>query len=217
MTIAPSILLHASPRGRLPLALQLSSPSYQGLLKLRFFLPSSLARLSVAAVRSASFSGAAASTGSPAGETTLSTAHQLGQKVGRAAACRALNVPRASLYRHLRPIKPTAPPAPRPSPPRALASAEHQRVLEVLNSQRFCDKPPAEVFATPLDEGTDLCSIRTIYRILEQASELSERRDQLRHPNYQKTPLRPPAQVRSGVGIPKNVGRAWWLLHPQLA
>ena len=132
MAIAPSILLHASPRGRLQLALQLSSPSYQGLLKLRFFLPSSLARLSVAAVRSASFSGAAASTGSPAGETTLSTAHQLGQNVGRAAACRALNVPRASLYRHLRPIKPTAPPAPRPSPTRALSPAEHQRVLEAL-------------------------------------------------------------------------------------
>jgi putative transposase len=55
----------------------------------------------------------------------------------------------------------------------------HQRVLEVLNSQRSRDKPPAEVFATPLDEGTYLCSIRTIYRILEQASELGERRDQL--------------------------------------
>jgi hypothetical protein len=133
---------------------ELSSPSYQGLLNLRFFLPSSLARLSVAAVRSAGVSGAAASTRSPAGETTLSTAHQLGRKLGRAAACRALNLPRASLYRHLRPIKPTAPPAPRPSPPRALASAEHQRVLEVLNSQRFRDKPPGEVFATPLDEGT---------------------------------------------------------------
>jgi hypothetical protein len=99
MAIAPSILLHASPRGRLQLAFQLSSPSYQGLLKLRFFLPSSLARLSVAAVRSAGFSGAAASTGSPAGETTLSTAHQLGQKVGRGGC-----LPRASLYRHLRPI-----------------------------------------------------------------------------------------------------------------
>jgi hypothetical protein len=81
--------------------------------------------------------------------------------VGRAAACRALHVPRASLYRHLRPAKPPAAPTPRPSPPRALAPAEHQRVLEVLNSERFRDRAPAEVFATLLDEGSYLCSIVT--------------------------------------------------------
>jgi hypothetical protein len=33
----------------------------------------------------------------------MNAAHQLGRMVGRAAACRALNVPRASLYRHFRP------------------------------------------------------------------------------------------------------------------
>jgi putative transposase len=36
---------------------------------------------------------------------------------------------------------------------------------------------------------TYLCSIRTMYRILEQASEPRESRDQLRHPNYQKPQL----------------------------
>ena len=97
----------------------------------------------------------------------MNAAHQLGQTVGRAAACRALNVPRASLYRHLRPPpEPAAPPAPRPSPPRALTATERQQVLDVLHEERFRDKAPAEVFATLLDAGTYLCSLRTMYRIL---------------------------------------------------
>ena len=119
----------------------------------------------------------------------MTAAHQLGQKVGRAAACRALNVPRASLYRHLRPSESAAPAAPRPSPPRALAPVEQQRVLDLLHSERFQDQAPAEVFATLLDEGTYLCSVRTMYRILAQTGQVRERRDQLRHPHYQKPQL----------------------------
>jgi putative transposase len=119
----------------------------------------------------------------------MTAAHQLGRKVGRAAACRALNVPRASLYRHLRRSEPATPPAPRPSPPRALAPAERQQVLAQLHSERFRDRALVEVFATLLDEGAYLCSVRTMYRILEQAGEVRERRDQLRHPNYQKHQL----------------------------
>jgi putative transposase len=138
-------------------------------------------------------------------------AHQLGQKVGRAAACRALHVPRASLYRHLRPSEPAAPPAPRPSPPRALAPAERQQVLDQLHSERFRDRAPAEVFATLLDEGTYLCSIRSMYRILEQDGEVCERRDQLRHPNYQKPQLlaTAPNQVWSW-DITKLLGPVKW-------
>ena len=141
----------------------------------------------------------------------MNAAHQLGQKVGRAAACRALHVPRASLYRHLRPTMPTAAPPPRPTPPRALAPAEHQRVLEVLNSERFHDKAPPEVFATLLDEGTYLCSIRTMYRILEQAGEVRERRDQLRHPHYQKPQLLATAPNRVwSWDITKLLGPVKW-------
>ncbi len=119
----------------------------------------------------------------------MTAAHQLGQTVGRAAACRALNVPRASLYRHLRPSEPATPAAPRPSPLRTLAPAEQQRILDVLHSERFQDKAPNEVFAALLDEGTYLCSVRTMYRILEQAGEVRERRAQLQHPHYQKPQL----------------------------
>ena len=46
------------------------------------------------------------------------------------------------------------------------------------------DKAPATVYATLLDEGTYLCSTRTMYRILGKEGEVRERRDQLRHPHY---------------------------------
>ncbi len=47
----------------------------------------------------------------------------------------------------------------------------------------FADKAPAEVFATLLDEGEYLCSIRTLYRIFDEQGQVRERRNQLRHPN----------------------------------
>ena len=58
-----------------------------------------------------------------------------------------------------------------------------------MHSDRFVDKAPAEVYATLLDEKRYLCSIRTMYRILDDAKEVRERRNQLRHPNYKKPQL----------------------------
>ena len=84
---------------------------------------------------------------------------QLGESVGTAAACRALGVPRASLYRSL---QPALPPRIRPPPARALNAQERQAVLDHLHAERFRDKAPAEVYATLLDEGTYLCSIRSM-------------------------------------------------------
>jgi len=46
-------------------------------------------------------------------------------------------------------------------------------VLETLNSPRFVDHAPAEVYARLLDEGTYLCSIRTMYRLLDQQDEVA--------------------------------------------
>ena len=72
---------------------------------------------------------------------------------------------------------------------RALLDAERDEVLSTLNSDRFVDKAPAEVFATLLDEGTYLCSIRTMYRVLEAHGQVRERRNQLRQPVYAKPEL----------------------------
>jgi putative transposase len=51
------------------------------------------------------------------------------------------------------------------------------------------DKAPAAVYAQLLDEGTYLCSPRTMYRILRGADEIRERRKQARHPVYTKPEL----------------------------
>ncbi len=102
--------------------------------------------------------------------------------LGVAPVCRALAVPRASYYRG-QPPKPAAPVSPR-RVPRALPPEERQQVLALLNDERFADLPPAEVYATLLDEGKYLCSIRTMYRILHEHAEVRERRRQRRHPQY---------------------------------
>ena len=103
---------------------------------------------------------------------------ELEPAVGTQAACRALGVSRASLYRRRRPRPPAAA---RPRPPRALTAGERQSVLEQLHSPRFVDQTPAETYATLLDEGIYHCSIRTMYRVLADAQEIRERRQQLRH------------------------------------
>jgi putative transposase len=130
----------------------------------------------------------------------------------RAAACAALGLSRASVHRRrTRLTRPPAEPAPRPSPPRALGAAERQAVLDLLREPRFADLAPAEVYATLLDEGVYHCSIRTLYRILDDHAEVRERRDQLRHPVYTKPELlaEGPDQVWSW-DITKLMGPAKW-------
>jgi putative transposase len=129
-----------------------------------------------------------------------------------AGACAALGLARASVYRaraHL-----LRPPPSRPArlpPPRALGPEERSRVLDLLRTPRFVDLAPAEIYATLLDEGVYLCSIRTMYRILAANGEVRERRDQLRHPVYQKPELlaEAPNQVWSW-DITKLMGPAKW-------
>lgn len=108
------------------------------------------------------------------------------RKLGVKPACEALEVPRASYYRRFQKPKPKSP---RPVPQRALSQSEKKQVLEVLHSPRFVDKAPAEIVATLLDEGRYLCSVRTMYRILDAQKEVRERRNQLRHPCYTKPEL----------------------------
>lgn len=121
----------------------------------------------------------------------MKAAEGLSRQVGVAPACRALSVPRATLYR-VRAASSSKPdvPAAKPTPARALSPAERQKALDVLHSERFCDMAPAAVHATLLDdEGTYICSVRTMYRILDAEGEVKERRNQLRHPRYTKPEL----------------------------
>ena len=110
----------------------------------------------------------------------MTAVEQVATSIGTAPACDVLGVPRATLYRRRRPV---AAPRGRPTPPRSLAAIERQGVLDLLHT-RFIDQAPAQVHATLLDEGTSLCSPRTMYRILDLAHEVKERRDQVRRPHY---------------------------------
>jgi putative transposase len=129
-------------------------------------------------------------------------------------AAEAFAVPRATLYRARAP-RPLGPPAPRPAPPRALTDEERQAVLTLLHSERFVDVAPKAVYATLLDdEGTYLCSWRTMYRVLADAAEVRERRNQLRHPAYAKPELLAtgPNQVWSW-DITKLLGPVKWTYY----
>jgi len=48
---------------------------------------------------------------------------------------------------------------------------------------------PREVYVELLDDERYLCSSNTMYRILAEHAEVRERRNQLRHPAYQKPEL----------------------------
>jgi len=138
------------------------------------------------------------------------TAEELAREIGKVApACEALGVSRATLYRRRR--RPVRVKRPRASPRRALDSAERRQVLDELHSPRFVDKAPAQVWAILLDEGTYHCSIRTMYRVLAEQDEVRERRNQLRHPSYQKPELlaRAPNEVWSW-DITRLRGPAKW-------
>jgi putative transposase len=142
----------------------------------------------------------------------MQAVEQLAPASGTAPTCAALGVARATLYRHRRRASAAPVPAPaRRSSPRALDVAERQTVLATLHSERFVDESPAAVYARLLDEGRYLCSQRTMYRLLAQAGEVRERRDQLRHPVYAKPELLAsrPNEVWSW-DITKLLGPAKW-------
>jgi len=135
---------------------------------------------------------------------------ELSAAVGTVAACQSLDIARPTYYRRLGArIEET--PATRPAPPRALSSLERQEVLDVLHTDRFVDKAPTEVYATLLDEGIFHCSVRTMYRVLDEAGEIRERRNQARHPQYKAPELlaTAPNQVWSW-DITKLLGPVKW-------
>jgi len=81
-------------------------------------------------------------------------------------ACRALDIPRASADRRLRP-KPC--PGAHPHNPRRLENAERQRILDLLHAERFADQPPRKLYADLLEKGNYVASVRTMYRLLAES------------------------------------------------
>ena len=106
----------------------------------------------------------------------MAAVSELSPAVGVQAACAVLGLPRASYYRQQRPL---FGPSQKAVSARALSLPERGTVMDCLHEERFQDRSPAAVYATLLDEGVYHCSLRTMYRLLEQEGETRERRDQL--------------------------------------
>jgi putative transposase len=109
-------------------------------------------------------------------------------------ACTALSVPRATYYRAQARVRSQTPGSesetrPRKASPRALSGDERRAVLGLLHAPRFVDLSVPQVWATLLDEGRYLCSMSSMYRILDAEGEVRERRDQLRRPSYARPEL----------------------------
>ncbi|MCB9740466.1 MAG: IS3 family transposase [Deltaproteobacteria bacterium] len=142
----------------------------------------------------------------------MNAATELATDVGIKPACEALAVSRASWYR--RQAATSQVEASRRPPARTLGAPEREHVLATLCEPRFVDRAPAEVVATLLEEGTWLCSERTMYRILAESVGVRERRNQLAHPEYAKPELvaTAPNQVWSW-DITKLLGPQKWTYY----
>ncbi|MEV6864076.1 IS3 family transposase, partial [Streptosporangium subroseum] len=108
---------------------------------------------------------------------------------GVKAACQILGKSRATLYRERTPPPRVHGPRKPFRHPEQLSEEERGEVLETLNSARFIDKSPAQVWAVLLDEGVYLCSVATMYRLLREQNQTRERRAQATHPAKVKPEL----------------------------
>lgn len=117
----------------------------------------------------------------------MATAIRLAPEVGILPIVEALGLSRATFYRHR--TGPASVRQPVLPPDRALTPAERTDVLDVLHSPEYLDAAPAEVYASLLSAGKYLCSVRTMYRILESAKEVRERRNRARRPVYHRPQL----------------------------
>ena len=101
-----------------------------------------------------------------------------GRGVSTRVAADLVGVPRATATR-----KPPIPVRGQAAvPANKLDPAERARILQVVNSPRFVDLPPIQIYAQLLDEGVYLCSISTMYRVLAANRQVKERRRLARHP-----------------------------------
>ena len=117
--------------------------------------------------------------------------------VGIAPACDALAVSRATWYRRRAKNAKSVScdgtslmDAARRFHPRRISCLDRTRILKTLCSDRFLDMTPRGAHAALLSQGTYLCSVRTMYRILAQSKAIRERRRIATHPQAEIPRLR---------------------------
>ena len=112
----------------------------------------------------------------------------LSPDVGVKQDCQASGLARSSLYRWIKGPQDRAQKA-RPLSKRTITEDEKAQILSILNSDRFCDHAPRQVYANLLDDGVYHCSWRSMYRILAEKDQVHERRRQHRRHHYEKPEL----------------------------
>lgn len=62
--------------------------------------------------------------------------------------------------------------------PRALSPQERQQIRETANQPHYWDQTPYQIFHRELEQGRYVGSLRTFYRVLAEANQTGDRRDQ---------------------------------------
>ncbi|WP_104176404.1 IS3 family transposase [Cryobacterium sp. Y50] len=89
-----------------------------------------------------------------------------------------VGIPRATATRKRRiPVR-----RPAMIPTNKIGDSDRRQILDVVNSTPFVDLPPIQIYAQLLDAGTYLCSISTMYRVLNENQQVKDRRRLARHP-----------------------------------
>lgn len=104
-------------------------------------------------------------------------------RLGETQACAAFAVS-ARTRRHRRqtaqgratPRPSRATGCPRVLPAWRIPDGERERIVAVLCEPRFCDLAPAQIYHRLLDDGTYVCSIRQMYRLLNEQGLVRDRR-----------------------------------------
>jgi putative transposase len=122
----------------------------------------------------------------------MQAAEEAAKERGVAPVLCALGLSRATFYRGRSPEQVEQTERKKracPVPERRLSEEEREIVRQTLYSDRFMDQTPSEVYAALLDEGAYLCSIRTMYRILQEEGASQRRTRERKHGQYEKPEL----------------------------
>lgn len=128
--------------------------------------------------------------------------------------CAEIGIPKSSYYYWKGKAKQDKKVKSNYTPTWSLSLEEKEMILSIMNSESYYDKSPAHIYYSWLDSGAYLCSIRTMYRILEENNQSKERRQIIQHKKYEKPELL--AQTSNEVwswDITKLKGPAKWTYY----
>jgi putative transposase len=116
--------------------------------------------------------------------------NKLSERINLSRVLENIGLPRSTYYywKNQKDISNSGSRKTKNKPSWSLSNKERQTVLNIMNSEEYCDMSPAQIYHSLLDKDEYFCSIRTMYRILSENNQIKERR-QRRSSNYIKPEL----------------------------